>query len=127
MALKYKLVQRPDKTKGATDGAKKYYGSISATGSLTLEQMCSSISSYSTASPGDVKLVLDGLVHVASESLLRGEVVQLGDLGHFQLKMSSKGVDNAKDYKASMFSNPRITFRPSIRLKTAIASVSVEK
>ena len=127
MALKFRIVQRPDMTKGAAEGTKKYYGSISATGTMSLDQICSEISSSSTASPGDVKLVLDGLVEKASNALLRGEVVQLGDLGNFQLKMSSQGVDNADDYKTSMFSNPRITFRPSSRLKKAIADVSVEK
>lgn len=127
MSLKFRVVQRPDMTKDAKEGAKKYYGSISATGMLTLEQLCSSISAYSTASQGDVKLVLDGMVYIASEALLRGEIVQLGDLGHFQLKMSSESVDSSSDFKASMFYNPRITFRPSTRLKKAIADVSVEK
>lgn len=83
MALKYKLVQRKDMSKSAEEGAKKYYGSVSATGTLGFDQICSSISAYSTASPGDVKLVLDGLVFVASEALLRGEVVQFGELGNF--------------------------------------------
>lgn len=127
MALKYRLVQRKDMSKDAAEGAKKFYGSVSATGTLGFDQICSSISAYSTASPGDVKLVLDGLVFVASEALLRGEVVQLGELGNFQLKMSSTGTDTAADYEASMLSRPHIVFRPSIRLKTAVARVSVEK
>lgn len=127
MALKYKLVQRKDMSKGAVEGSKKYYGSVSATGTLGFEQICSSISAYSTASPGDVKLVLDGLVFVASEALLRGEVVQFGDLGNLQLKAGSEGVVNAEDYNASMFKNPHIIFRPSLRLKKAVAKVSVEK
>lgn len=114
-------------SKDAAEGAKKFYGSVSATGTLGFDQICSSISAYSTASPGDVKLVLDGLVFVASEALLRGEVVQLGELGNFQLKMSSTGTDTAADYEASMLSRPHIVFRPSIRLKTAVARVSVEK
>lgn len=127
MALKYRLVQRKDMSKDAAEGAKKFYGSVSATGTLGFDQICSSIAAYSTASPGDVKLVLDGLVFVASEALLRGEVVQLGELGNFQLKMSSAGTDVAADYDASMFSRPHIVFRPSIRLKTAVARVGVEK
>ena len=88
MALKYKLIQRKDMSKDAEEGDKKYYGSISATGTCGMDQICSSISAYSTASPGDVKLVLDGLAFVASEALLRGEVVQFGELGNFQLKMN---------------------------------------
>lgn len=127
MALKYRLVQRRDMSKGAAEGSKKFYGSVSATGTLSFDQICSSIAAYSTASPGDVKLVLDGLVFVASESLLRGEVVQFGELGNLQLKVGSEGVTSADDYDASMFKRPHIVFRPSIRLKTAVAKVSVEK
>ena len=127
MALKYKLIQRKDMSKDAEEGDKKYYGSISATGTCGMEQICSSISAYSTASPGDVKLVLDGLAFVASEALLRGEVVQFGELGNFQLKMNSEGVDNPDDFDSSMLHNPHIIFRPSMHLKTAVARVSVEK
>jgi len=127
MALKYRLVQRKDMGKDAVEGSKKYYGSVSSTGTLGFDQICSSISAYSTASPGDVKLVLDGFVFVASEALLRGEVVQFGELGNFQLKLGSGGVSDAKDYDASMFKRPHIVFRPSIRLKTAVAKVNVEK
>lgn len=127
MALKYKLVLRKDMSKNAAAGAKKYYGSVSATGTCGLDQICASISAYSTASPGDVKLVLDGLVFVASEALLRGEVVQFGELGNFQLKMNSVGVVDAGSYDASMLSKPHIIFRPSLRLKTAVARANVEK
>lgn len=127
MALKYKLIQRKDMGKDAAVGAKKYYGSVSATGTLGLDQICSSIAAYSTASPGDVKLVLDGLVFVASEALLRGEVVQFGELGNFQLKMGSLGVSDPADYDASMLRRPHIVFRPSMRLKTSVAKVNVEK
>lgn len=127
MSVKYRVVLKKDMTKGAAKEARKYYGSISSSGTMGIEQICSNIASYSTASPGDVRLVIDGLVFMMTEALLRGEVVQLGELGNFQLKMSSKGVDDAADYDSSMLSKPRILFRPSIRLKSAIARVSVEK
>ena len=127
MAIKYKLVQRKDLSKDAQEDSKKYYGSVSSTGTLTLDQICNNIAAYSTASPGDVKLVIDGLVFTATDALLRGEVVQLGELGNFQLKVSSKGTDTAEEFNASQFTRPHIIFRPSIRLKSAIERVSVEK
>lgn len=43
--------------KDAAEGSKKYYGSVSATGTLEFDQICSSISAYSTASPGDVRRI----------------------------------------------------------------------
>ena len=123
MAIKYKLVQRKDLSKDAQEDSKKYYGSVSSTGTLTLDQICNNIAAYSTASPGDVKLVIDGLVFTATDALLRGEVVQLGELGNFQLKVSSKGTDTAEEFNASQFTRPHIIFR----LKSAIERVSVEK
>ena len=61
------------------------------------------------------------------QALLRGEVVQFGELGNFQLKIGSGGVQDVKDYDASMFKSPHIVFRPSLRMKREISKVSVEK
>ena len=62
MALKYHLVQRLDKSKDAAAGSKLYYGQIRAQQKLEFNKLCEIIASYSTASRGDVMLVIDGLL-----------------------------------------------------------------
>lgn len=82
MSVRYKLVLRKDLSKEAPSGAQKYYASVNNNGTLPYKQMCQSIAAYSTASPGDVHVVIDGLLFFMKDALLRGEIVQLGGNGY---------------------------------------------
>lgn len=127
MSVRYKLVLRKDLSKDAAEDAQKYYASVNSNGIMTFRQACTAISAYSTASPGDVKVVLDGLLFVLKESLLRGEVVQMGELGNFQINVGSSGTPTAEEFKATMIRKPRIVFRPSVSLKEILGKVSFER
>ena len=81
MPAKYKLVQRKDMRKDAAEGSKLYYASANTTGTCDVYELCDLISSQSTASSGDVKLILDELVNVMRRNLGKGEVVKVGELG----------------------------------------------
>lgn len=127
MAIKYKLVQKKDLTKDAAAGAKRYYASANVTGTMDFESICNVVADRSTASDGDVALVLRGLVHCMIESLMRGEVVQLWTLGNFRLSIGSAGTVTQKDFLASMIRKPRIIFTPGAQLREMIQKVSVER
>lgn len=127
MSVKYKLVKRKDLSKGAAEGAQRYYASVNNSGTLDFRQMCSSISAYSTASRGDVLVVLDGLLYCMMDALLRGEIVQMGDFGNFQLNAGSTGTETAEVFKASLIRKPRIVFRPGSMLREMLAKVSFER
>ena len=111
MALKYHLVQRLDKSKDAAAGSKLYYGQIRAQQKLEFNKLCEIIASYSTASRGDVMLVIDGLLYVMRQHLENGEVVQVGDFGNFR----------------SLFKKGRIVFTPGPMLKEVTAKPKFEK
>ena len=127
MSVRYKLVKRKDLSKDAPEGAQKIYASVNNNGTLAYKQMCQAIAAYSTASPGDVHLVIDGLLFVLKDSLLRGEIVQMGDFGRFQVNVGSSGAATAEEFKASMIRKPRIVFRPSVELKDILDKVSFER
>ena len=127
MALKYKLVQKKDLTKGAADDAKRYYASANVTGTMDFDSICETVADRSTASDGDVALVLLGLIRCMQEALLRDEVVQLGALGNFRLSIGSSGVVNAEDFQASMIRKPKIIFSPGAKLREMINKVTVER
>ncbi|WP_075557938.1 HU family DNA-binding protein [Parabacteroides timonensis] len=127
MSVRYKLVLRKDLSKDAPAGAQKYYASVNNNGTLPFKQMCQSIAAYSTASPGDVKVVLDGLMFFMKDALLRGEIVQMGDVGNFQINVGSRGVATAKEFKAALIRKPRIVFRPGVELKEILDKVSFER
>ena len=58
MPAKYKLVLRKDMRKDAAEGSKLYYASANTTGTCDVYELCDLISAQSTASSGDVKLIL---------------------------------------------------------------------
>ena len=125
MSVKYKLVLKKDLTKGAAIDAKRYYASANVTGMMDFDTICDVVADRSTASDGDVALVLLGLIRCMQEALLRGEVVQLGALGNFSL--GSSGVVNADDFHASLIRKPRIIYSPGVKLREMIAKVSIER
>lgn len=127
MPAKYKLVQRKDMRKGAADGAKLFYASANTTGTCDVYELCDLISSRSTASSGDVKLILDELVNVMKRNLGKGEVVQLGELGSFQLQFGSTGTVTEKEFSNSLIKSRRIAFRPGWQLKDAVSTYTFEK
>lgn len=127
MAVKYRLVQRKDLSKGAGKDDRLFYASANVTGTTGFEAICEQVADRSTASDGDVALVLLGLIRCMEESLLRGEVVQLGALGNFQLVIGSSGTKTEKEFLATLIRKPRIVFRPGVRLREMINKVSFER
>ena len=107
MPAKYKLVLRKDMRKGAEADAKLYYANAKAA--------------------GDVKLILDELIRVMRRSLGKGEVVQVGELGNFQLQFGSTGTLTEKEFNSALIKSKRILFRPGKQLRDAISNYTFEK
>ena len=127
MSVKYKLVQKKDLTKGAAADAKRYYASAPVSGTMDFDSICDVVADRSTASDGDVSLVVRGLLRAMEESLLRNEVVQLGRLGNFRLSIGSSGTVAEKDFQASMIRKPKIIFTPGTKFRAMIEKVSLER
>lgn len=120
MPAKYKLVLRKDMRKDAAEGSKLYYASANTTGTCDVYELCDLISAQSTASSGDVKLILDELVNVMRRNLGKGEVVKVGELG-------STGTLTEKEFNHALIKSRRIVFRPGKLLKDAIKNYTFEK
>ena len=90
-------------------------------------ELCDLISAQSTASSGDVKLILDELVNVMRRNLGKGEVVKVGELGSFQLQFGSTGTLTEKEFSHALIKSRRIVFRPGKLLKDAIKNYTFEK
>lgn len=61
------------------------------------------------------------------DALLRGEIVQMGEIGNFQINVGSTGTATAKEFKAALIRKPRIVFRPGVELKEILDKVSFER
>lgn len=127
MAVKYKLVQRRDMSTGAAEGAKLWYAQGYITGICSMDELCNEIADRSTATAGDIKLTIDGLVQILSRRLQAGQSVQLGDLGTFRPSVGSVGSKTKEDFHASLIRNPRIVFYPGKQLRETRKMIRVER
>ncbi|WP_195370706.1 MULTISPECIES: HU family DNA-binding protein [Parabacteroides] len=127
MSVKYKLVLKKDLTKGAAADAKRYYASAPVSGTMNFNSICDVIADRSTASDGDVALVVRGLLRATEEALLRNEVVELDTLGRFRLSLGSSGSLTEKDFQANMIRKPKIIFTPGARLRAMLEKISLER
>ena len=121
MPAKYKLVLRRDMRKGAEKDAKLYYANAKAAGTVDIKELCDLIAEGSTASPGDVKLILDELIRVMRRSLGKGEVVQVGELGNFQLLFGSTGTLTEKEFNSTLIKQVSGTNKEAYDACTALA------
>lgn len=127
MSIKYKLVLKKDLTKGAASNAKRFYASTPVSGTMNFNSICDVIADRSTASDGDVALVVRGLIRTMEKALLRNEVVQMDTLGNFRLSFGSSGSVLEKDFQANMIRKPKIIFTPGAKLRAMIEKINLER
>jgi predicted histone-like DNA-binding protein len=104
-------------SKGAAQNAQLFYGQVRVQDVVSFEKVCDKIADRSTASNGDVEIVIAGLMKVLKEHLLDGDTVQVGKLGHFRMIAGSRGVGAKGDFNVSCFKAPRIIFSPGAELR----------
>ncbi|MBQ3609068.1 MAG: HU family DNA-binding protein [Bacteroidaceae bacterium] len=105
----------------------KYYGHVQARGDISLREMSERIQQTCTVHKSDVFAVLVALEDVITEALKNGEIVRLGDLGTFQIGISSKGAVTEEDYTDSLIKKARINFRPGSALVGALDGLTFQK
>lgn len=127
MAIKYKLVLRRDPSKSTPADAKLYYAQSQSNGVCTFDDLCETVADRSSATAGDVKLVLDGFMHVLRTRLLAGNIVQVGELGNFRPVLGSGGVSDPADFNAEMIKTRNIRFHPGKLLKNTTSFFRVER
>ena len=128
MAIKYHLVLRKNMSRNVAEGEEQlYYAQTRATRTCTFEELCELIAESSTASSGDVKLVVDRMLTFMAKSLERGEVVQLGELGNFQFLIGSSGSVTTDTFQSSQLRKARLCFRPGTLLCTLAQTVKGER
>ena len=105
----------------------KYYGHVQARGDVSLREMSERIQQTCTVHKSDVYAVLVALEDVITDALKGGEIVRLGDLGTFQIGISSKGALTEEDYDESLIKKARINFRPGSVLSNILGNLSYKK
>ena len=128
MAVQYHLDLRKNLSKYVEAGKEKlYYAQTRATGTCTFDELCDAVAESSTASSGDVKVVIDRVIRFLLMFLGRGEVVQCGDLGTFQLIQTSSGSVTTDDFSTNLLYRARLRFRPGAKLRNLTQTTKGER
>ena len=109
------------------EAAPKFYARAQASGDVNIREMSERIQQSCTVTKADVQAVLVALEDVIIDALKGGEIVRLGDLGTFQIGISSKGAETEEDYDASLIKKARINFRPGLALTGVLSGLSYKK
>ena len=109
------------------EAAPKFYAQAQARGDVNIREMATRIQGTCTVTKADVYAVLVALEDVIVEALQNGEIVRLGELGTFQVGLSSKGAVTSEDYDTSLIRKARINFRPGLTLAGMLSSLSFSK
>ena len=81
------------------EAAPKYYASPQVSENISMSEFCKHIASHgSVYSRADIQSVLTQAVDCMKEMLLDGKKIMLGDLGEFNIGLSSKGTVTADDF-----------------------------
>ena len=109
------------------EAAPKYYGHVQASGDIDIREMSERIQATCTVHKSDVFAVLVALEDVMTEALQSGEIVRLGDIGTFQIGISSKGAETEEDFSDSLIKKARINFRPGSAIVGVLSNLTYSK
>ena len=105
----------------------KFYGNVKSSGDINIREMAERIQGSCTVTKADVYAVLVALEDVISESIQKGEIVRLMDIGTFRVGISTKGAMREEDFNDALIKKTRILFRPGSVLQNALAQVNFTK
>lgn len=123
--MKYKLIQKGNPAKPADP--KKWYANPVKSGTVTQKNLATQISGRSSLTAGDVANVLQNLVELLPQELIKGNSVQLGDFGTFRLSFSSEGTDTEKEFNTEKIKGIKVLFTPSSDFKRVLSEMKFEK
>ena len=110
------------KSRKASIGKKKgqvlFFAHKQAARRMTLEQVEESISRSTTLTRGDVRAAIASLTDVVNEAILRGDSVDLGDLGTLRVAVGVKQMDKEEDVNASTLRKPQVRYTPKKAMTT---------
>ena len=109
------------------EAAPKFYAQAQARGDVNIREMATRIQGSCTVTKADVYAVLVALEDVIAESIQKGEIVRLMDIGTFRVGISTKGALKEEDFNDALIKKTRILFRPGSVLQNAIANLNFTK
>ena len=125
MSVKFKTVQKGNPQSTTTPS--KYYAQAVADGELTFEELTTIVADKSKLSFVDCYRVLLHLEETITHELQHGKVVRLGNIGSFQLGITSNGYATEKQVTATTINNAKVNYRPGKGFKEMLKDLVYKK
>ena len=114
--ITYKVVEK--KKPGTQDF--KYYGQIATVKPMGIRELCKKVAHATTATPSDVKAVIDAMEYEIIEAIKDGKSVRLGTLGSFRPTIKSEGAESAATWATNMIKSVNVRFTQGSEIKKAL-------
>lgn len=125
MTIKFNIVERG--RPGDSEAPKKYYPSIQSTGRVSARELAEHASDISTLSTPDMMAAMEALLTIIPKELANGNVVELGDFGHFWLRFSAEGAEDPAEVRGDQVTTLIPRFIPGRRFRNVLAAVEFQK
>jgi predicted histone-like DNA-binding protein len=123
--IKFKLVNKVNPQD--ITAVQKFYAVKQPQEVLTLRDFAKRISRESTVSMMDTMAVLEGLLQIIPDEIVKGKIIKLGDFGTFRTTLSVKGAESEAEFSAANIKKLNIRFRPAREFVDLLASVKYSK
>lgn len=87
---------------------------------ITTKELAEDIADRCTVHRADVNAVLDALSLSATQFLLNGFGVKLGELGSFSMRIRCKAAPSIAEFKPEMITGARVYYKPSAEILTKV-------
>ena len=114
--ITYKIVEK--KKPGTQDF--KYYGQIATVKPMGIRELCKKVAHATTATPSDVKAVIDAMEYEIIEAIKDGKSVRLGTLGSFRPTIKSEGSESAATWATNMIKSVNVRFTQGSEMKKSL-------
>lgn len=115
MSVIYSLCQRPNPLKPAA--AKKFYPVVQSSGTMSVHDVCASISAHTTFTRGDLIGAVESFLDEIVAMLRQGKTVCMGSLGNFRTSISAKGADTKEEVTKEYIKRSKVIFWPGKMLR----------
>lgn len=104
----------------------QYYAHAIADGFVDLERLAYLVANQCTVREADCLAVLNALQHNVMDELAQGRVVQLGNLGNFQVGVRSNPSALQEEVTAANVRSAHVNFRPGKRIKKMLNTLDFQ-
>lgn len=93
-----------------------YHARTTKSITITYRQLIAELVHASTATEGDVALIIEGITHLLVNHLAHGEKIQIGPLGSFSVGISAPANTRPQGINATQMKVKTVNFRPTRKL-----------